>query len=238
MFWHSRGVKCCFSIIVSGLFLLAASVRADSDAESILKAARTNPLGQPVVLNAQLRANGTKVPFQIAVRDGKIAYLFENPSQKILLGLGEDSSTLQERKGGKTQPVAPARYDDSVRGGLLTYEDLAMRFLYWKNPKLLGEEKVGPSTAYKIEVPAPPSDTEYGIVRVWVDKNKGALTKIEGYDRNGRLSKKFTVVSVQQIDGQWMLKQMSVERVDPETRKVALRTYLEILGKASQAPAP
>ena len=225
-------MKCPFLIFVSALFLIAASVRADTEAEAILKAARTNPLGQPMVLSAQLRANGQKVPFQIAVRDGKIAYLFENPSQEILLGLGEGSSTLEERKGGKTQPVAPARYDDSVRGGLLTYEDLAMRFLYWKNPKLLGEEKIGPSTAYKIEIPAPPSATEYGSVRVWVDKNTGALTKIEGCDRSGRLSKKFTVVSVQKIDGQWMLKQMSVERVDPESRKAVLRTYLEILGKA------
>ena len=230
-------MNCCISIFVCCLFLAAASVRADNEAEAILKAARTNPLGQPMILSAQLRANGQKVPFQIAVRDGKISYLFENPSQEILLGLGEASSTLEERKGGKTQPVAPARYDDSVRGGLLTYEDLAMRFLYWKKANLLGEEKVGPSTAYKIEIPAPPTATEYGIVRVWVDKNTGALTKIEGYDRNGRLSKKFTVVSVQKIDGQWMLKQMSVERVDPETRKAVLRTYLEILGKVAPSAA-
>lgn len=226
-------MKRCLSVFC--LFLVAAIVRADSDAEKILKAARTNPMGQPVVLNAQLRAGGVKVPFQIAVRDGKIAYVFENPSQEILLGLGEEVSTLEERKGGRTQPVAPARFDDSVRGGLLTYEDLAMRFLYWKNPKLLGEEKVGPMTSYKIEIPAPPTATEYGVVRVWVDKDRGALTKIEGYDRSGRLSKKFSVVTVQQIDGQWMLKQMSVERMDPQTKKVALRTYLEILGKAGPA---
>jgi hypothetical protein len=230
MVWHCGRVKIRFSVLC--LFLVTALVRADSEAEEILKAARTNPLGQPVVLSAQLRANGTKVPFQIAVRDGKISYIFESPSQEILLGLGEEESTLEERKGGKTQPVAPARFDDPVRGGLLTYEDLAMRFLYWKNPNLLGEEKIGPSTAYKIEIPAPPSATAYGVMRVWVDKNTGALTKIEGYDRKGRLSKKFTVVSVQKIDGQYMLKSMSVERIDPQTRKVALRTYLEILGKA------
>lgn len=226
-------MKRCLSIFSLCIFAAAAAVRADPDAEAILRAARVNPLGKPVVLDAQLRAGGVKVPFQIAVRDGKIAYVFENPSQEILLGLGEESSTLQERKGGKTQAVAPARFDDSVRGGLLTYEDLAMRFLYWKNPKLLGEELVGPRTAYKIEIPAPRSATEYGVVRVWVDKAQGALMKIEGYDREARLSKKFNVVSVQQIDGQWMLKQMSVERIDPATRKAVLRTYLEILGKAS-----
>lgn len=215
---------------------MVATVRADSEAEEILRAARVNPLGSPIVLNARLRAGGKEIPFRIVVRDGKISYVFENPDQEILLGLGEEESTLEERKGGKTEPVSPAKFDDSVRGGLLTYEDLAMRFLYWKNPRLLGEEKIGPRAAYKIEIPAPPSATEYGVVRVWVDKSQGALMKIEGYDRQGRLSKKFTVISVQQIDRQWMLKQMSVERMNPETRKVALRTYLEILGKAEPAP--
>lgn len=216
------------------LVLVFSSVlaRADPDAESILRSARVNPLGQPIVLDAQLRAGGVKVPFQIAVRDGKIAYLFSDPAQEILLGFGDEASTLEERKDGKTRAVSPARFDDSVRGGLLTYEDLALRFLYWKNPKLLGEEKVGPSTAYKIEIPAPPTATEYGVVRVWVDKEQGALVKIEGYDRQGRLSKVFSVNSVQKIDGQWMLKQMRVERIDPGTRKTTLRTYLEILGKA------
>lgn len=207
---------------------------ADSDAEAILRSARVNPLGQPIVLDAQLRAGGVKVPFQIAVRDEKISYLFTDPPQEILLGFGDEASTLEERKDGKVRAVSSGRFDDSVRGGLLTYEDLALRFLYWKKPKLLGEEKIGPSTAYKIEIPAPPTATEYGVVRVWVDKNQGALTKIEGYDRQGRLSKVFSVNSVQQIDGQWMLKQMRVERIDPETRKTTLRTYLEILGKAGR----
>jgi len=214
-------------------FVAAVAVHAETEAESILRAARVNPLGKPLVLDAQLRAGDAKVPFQIAVRDGKISYLFADPPQEILLGFGEDAATLEERKGGRTRTVAPARFDDSVRGGLLTYEDLAMRFLYWKNPRLLGEENVGPRTAYKIEISAPASATEYGAVRVWVDKSQGALMKIEGYDREGRLSKKFTVVTAQQIDGQWMLKQMRVERMDPATRKVALRTYLEILGKAA-----
>jgi hypothetical protein len=226
------GMMRCLLLLV---FIGICRVCVADDAEEILKAARVNPLGKPIVLSAQLRAGGTKVPFQIAVRDGKISYIFDNPSQEILLGLGEESSTLEERKGGQTQAVASARFDDSVRGGLLTYEDLAMRFLYWKNPRLLGEERVGPSVAYKIEIPAPATGTEYGVVRVWVDKAQGALMKIEGYDRQGKLSKKFSVLSVQQIDGQWMLKQMSVERVDPETRKVTLRTYLEILGKADGA---
>ncbi len=226
-------IKSIFLILLSTVLLASAPLlRADPAAEEILRAARTNPLGQPMVLNAQLRANAKKLPFQIIVRDEKITYAFANPAQEIVLGLRDESSTLEERKGGRTQPVAPARYDDNVRGGLLTYEDLAMRFLYWKNPELLGEEKVGPRMAYHLEIKAPPTGSEYGAVRIWVEKSSGALMKIEGYDRQGRLSKKFSVLSVQKIDGQYMLKSMSVERIDPASGKAVLRTYLEILGKA------
>ena len=52
--------------------------------------------------------------------------------------------------------------------------------------------------------------------------------KVEGYDSNGKLSKRFTVVSWQKIEGRWFLKQMRIEEFDPATGKVRARTYLEI----------
>jgi negative regulator of sigma E activity len=67
-------------------------------------------------------------------------------------------------------------------------------------------------------------------VRVWIDKASAALLRIEGYDHEGRLAKRFEVVSAQKIDGQWMLKQMRVERIDPATRKTNGITYLEVIG--------
>ena len=69
--------------------------------------------------------------------------------------------------------------------------------------------------------------------RLWIDQESGALLRIEGYNRDGKLLRRFEVISAQKIDGQWMLKQMRVETLDPETKKILNRTYLEILGKAS-----
>ena len=57
----------------------------------------------------------TSTPFQIVVDDA-IHYRFDNPSQELVLELGEDSSSLSERSSGTAAPVRPARYDDSVRG--------------------------------------------------------------------------------------------------------------------------
>ena len=219
--------------ILAVLAIFPKVTHADTDAEAILQAVRVNPLGKPIMLEAQLRTGSEKVPFQIAVRDGKIAYIFQNPPQEILLGLGEKSSTLEERRGGKSGAVSPARYDDPVREGVLSYEDLALRFLYWKSPRLLGEETIETMPAYKIEIQAPPTSSQYGVVRIWIGRQSGALLRIEGYDRNGKMIKLFKVVSGQKIDGQWMLKQMRVERLEPDSHKVTGRTYLEVLGKVN-----
>ena len=212
--------------------LAAVAFGSEPSAEEILAAARMNPLGQEVALSAQLRAGSVKVPFTIEVRDGAVRYRFENPSKEIRLRLSENASILEEVESGKAKPVA--NLQDPVRGGLITYEDLALGFLYWKNPKLLGSETVRTRDAWKIEAAAPPGSSQYGAVRVWIDKASAALLRIEGFDRDGKLAKRFEVVSAQKIDGQWMLKQMRVERLDPETRKTKGITYLEVLGSRAE----
>jgi hypothetical protein len=124
-------------LAIIAVFSCVAVCRGEPDAEAILRAARLNPAGQKISLRAQLRTGSTNMPFEIVV-DEAIRYRFENPDQELILELREDSSSLFERVGGKTASVKPARYDDPVRGTGITYEDLFLRFLYWKIPLLLG----------------------------------------------------------------------------------------------------
>jgi len=203
---------------------------AQTEAEDILRAARVNPLGNQIALNAQLRTGRTNTPFQIVV-DRKVSYEFENPSQALILDLGDDQSTLTERKGSKNAPVKAARYDERVRGTDISFEDLALKFLYWKNPKIIGEETIRTRKSWKFEIQAPRGASQYGVARLWIDQAGGALMRVEGYDPQGRLIRRFEVVDVQKIDGQWMLKSMRIETLNPETKKVISRTYLDVLGK-------
>jgi hypothetical protein len=97
--------------------------------------------------------------------------------------------------------------------------------------KYLGEEMIRTRQAHRIEVhPGVRKDSVYGAARLWVDKATGALLRMEGYDWNGRLTKRFEVVGVQRIQGQWFLRTMRIENLDPATRKVLDRTYLDVLG--------
>ncbi|GAB4170717.1 MAG: hypothetical protein Fur0032_09680 [Terrimicrobiaceae bacterium] len=218
-------------IVLLGLATQTFLLAGEPDASTILEAARLNPMGRPVALDARLRVGRETTPFRIVV-DGSVRYEFDNPSHVLELALAKEGSNLTEQKGGKTSPVRPARFDERVRNSDISYEDLSLAFLYWPHPKIIGEEIVNTRRCWKIEMQAPRKESQYGVARVWIDQSGGALLRMEGFDKSGRLVRRFSVTSAQQIDGQWMLRQMRIESINPETRKTLSRSYLEVTGKA------
>ena len=93
---------------------------------------------------------------------------------------------------------------------------------------MLGEENVRTRKCWKLQLRAPSRESPYSNVLLWVDKVSGALMRMEGYDWNAKLVKRFEVVSAQKIEGRWFLKQMRVEQLQPGTNHVEARAYLEI----------
>jgi len=225
-------VKNCLIVLLSyyliGVALPVAQAQ-DADAAEILAAARLNPLGTPIALEARLRKGSESVPFRIVVEDGKVSYEFSG--RTIILEPKENEISLSERIGGKTAPVRSARFDEKIQGTDISYEDIALRFLYWRDAKVTGTDTINTRKCWVLEIQAYGGSTQYGVVRVWIDQASGALMRMDGFNRDGKLIRRFSVVSAQPIDGQWMLKQMRVESFAPETRKTTSRTYLEVLGK-------
>ncbi len=190
-----------------------------------------NQASQSAKLNAELRASdGTKSPFVISSNEGVVKYLFES-GPEIALRLSDDSAELTERSGGSESSVRGAKLEQRVKGTPITYEDLALQFLYWPRAKVNGEEKVYGRNCWELEIQAPRGRSQYGVVRVWVDKENGAIMQMRGYNDQGKPVKHFKVVSAQQIDSQWMLKEMRVEALNPETGKPTERAYLAVKGK-------
>jgi hypothetical protein len=159
-----------------------------------------------------------------------IRYSFSNPDEALQLRLGDNDSRLEQVTRSGTERITPAKFDDKVRGTGISYEDLALKFLYWPNAKIAGEETVRTRGCWKLEIHPPSHESQYSSVNLWIDKAGGALMRMEGYDWNGRLVKRFEVVSAQKIDDRWFLKQMRIEQLEPSTPRVIDRTYLEIKG--------
>jgi hypothetical protein len=230
----NRSFTQAHSLSILLIAFATAGVGCAQTAEEIMQSARLNPMSQQAELSARLRSEEARTPFTISLHDGVVRYRFTNPDQEIQLKLGEDSSELREQTGGKSAAVKPARYDEKVRGSAITYEDLALKLLYWPKPKLVGEEMIRGFKCWKIEAQAPKGQSQYAAARIWISESNGAVLRIEGYGPDGRVIKRFEMISGQKLDGRWMLKTMRVDCYDPQTHKVVdiARTYLEVLGNA------
>lgn len=199
-------------------------------AEEILRLARYSQALQNHDLEGYIRPKGitfTKVPFKLTLIDKQIHFSFYEDdktkngiNQRISLDLKDNRYILREIVKGKNEELPLDRYNERVRDTPITYEDLAMRFLYWPDPKRLPDDPDGPKgrLAWVVDTTNPLKTGPYGRMRVWVDQSSGALLRIEGYNRDNKIVKEFEIRKIQRGgDGTWVLKEMRITGIDPIT---------------------
>jgi len=207
----------------------AGAFALDPGPQEILRSARLNQSGQHRVLDGHLRHGPLVVPFRLVFDGNLIRYEFSNPPEALVLRLGERGSRLEEVTKSGEERVTQSQLDKKVRGTDITYEDIALKFLYWPKATLQGEQTLLTRRCWKLLLqPAAPGDSQYGGVMLWVEKESGAFLQADAYDRAGKLAKRFKVIAPQRINGEWILKKMRIERMDGLGDDTP--TYLEIEG--------
>jgi hypothetical protein len=216
--------------LFAAIFASALSTFAEPapSANEILASVRMRQTQQQIDLQGQLREGELIVPFRLVQNGPRVRYIFPGLGTALQLEIGDKDSHLEEVTQAGTEKIAAAQFDQRIRGTNLAYEDLALKFLYWPNASVVGEQNIRTRNCWKLQLRAPSRDSQYANVWLWIDKNSGALMRMEGYNAKGQLTKRFEVVSAQKIDNRWFLKQMRIEEIDPGTNKVLSRTYLEI----------
>ena len=214
------------------IFLMIASLCVSAEplpsAKAILDSVRMLESRQQIDLQGQLRQDEIVIPFRLMQNGPLIRYTFANPDETLQLRLGENSSRLELESDAGTAKVGTSKLQERIRGTIVTYGDLAFKFLYWPTARVLGEENVRTRKCWKLQLRAPSRESSYSNVLLWVDKASAALMRMEGYDWDAKLIKRFEVVSAQKIEGRWFLKQMRVEQFQPGTNHVEGRAYVEI----------
>jgi len=213
-------------VLVAALTIARAG--APPSAQAILDQVRLQQSQQQLDLQGQLRSDATVIPFRITQTGPVIRYTFSNPPEVLQLRLGENGSRLDLVIENSTKKFSSALLDQKIGGTGITYGDLALKFLYWKDAQVIGADNLRTRDCWKLRLVAPSKDSPYASVLLWVDKESGAMMRMEGFNAKGQLTKRFEVVSAQKIEGRWFLKQMRVEEMQPGTNQVLSRSYLEI----------
>jgi Outer membrane lipoprotein-sorting protein len=201
------------------------------DAHQILNTVRINQAAKNRALRGSLRTAGRTIPFRLISSPGSIRYEFTDPPLTLQLRLGPKDSRLEEVTKGSVEKVTPARYDTRVRDTGITYEDLSLHFLYWQKATVEGEQTMVLQKCWIVRVePDSSKDSQYSKVLLWVGETNGALMQAEAYDANGKVLRRFKVISGQKTkEGVWILKEMRIESMTGSDADRA-KTYLEIEG--------
>lgn len=228
-------IPCCVAAVLCPSVSLAEE--GTPRADDLLAAMRemTVSQGERDVLGT-IRKGRDKVPFSLSARGDTIVFQYkkDNAWDRFDVRIRETNVSLYRVQNNRAVQMSPADYDKPIAGTDVCYEDLSLRFLYWKGGKVTqntSDSRIKGRDCYIVEVPNPNASVgQFAWVRVWVDKENGTAWQIDGYGRDGKLRKRFSITSIQKLsDGTWFFKQMKLEVRNPENpnRTIALN-YLEM----------
>lgn len=229
-YFSSMIKKALIALCVCAGTLAGPAVKADEAAERVLATARYVSTLQHQDLHGDLTKDGKKMPISLFLRGNDIQfhYTIDGKANRFHMRLQNDKFDLFEIKNGNTSEFSDAKMSERINGTDLTYEDLSMRFLYWKNSKIVGEERVNGQPCYKLRLINPSKTVgDYRIVYVWVHSKQGALMKVVGYNKAGKPLKQFQVTDIMRVGDEYTLRRMRVETIDPANNKAVGITYME-----------
>ncbi len=151
------------------------------------------------------------------------------PTAEVLL-LGPAGDTLEERavmtrngdrpariklfKGPEQSPVEAPSFAGRVRGTDMTWLDLTLDFLWWKDARFYdtprGESRNGRDCDILVTVPPAPIPG-CSAVRVWVDRRLRCVMQAEQLDPQGDAVRRMWVQRVKKTGDRWMIRDMEIE---------------------------
>jgi hypothetical protein len=148
-------------------------------------------------------------------------YTLRDPEGKDLarLSLAREASNVVSRfETGNPMRETPVP-DSSVPvlDTDMTWQDLTLSFLWWRQGKVLGEDVVKGRACQVVELDAPPGEPP-GKVKLWVDRQVPMMLQAEAYDAKGKKVRSLWVKSFRKIKERWMVREMEIQQEPPSHR--------------------
>jgi hypothetical protein len=210
------------------------------DAAAMVRSIRLSATLQHVDLTGSVsKEGGAKLGVNLFIRENNMQFQL-GQAERFHIRMGDEKAELLNviDDKGTTRAFPSSKLSQPIAGTDVSYEDLTLRFLYWPNAKLEGEEKVNGEQCYKIRLDNPGKDGAYGTVYVWVHKKYGAFWQIRAHarDKAGTPLKEFQVKEVMKLpnDKGWAIQEMRVNAI--KGGRVGSVTYLRFDKPAAAGP--
>lgn len=213
-------MKILLSLLVFALPLLA------QDPEEIMKQVRqVAALQDNQALQGVIRKGGQRTPISLFLEGGNIQFALDGGKERFHLRLNDNDQDLLAFQQGKWVKFPPRKIAQPIAGSDVTYEDLALKFLYWRNPRIVGEERIALQDTWRIHLVNPDRAGRYREVSAWVSKKHRALMRVIGYDAQRQPVKQFEVTDIMNVGGITTVKTLKVSSL--RGGRVAGSTYVD-----------
>ena len=202
--------------------------RAQTAEEIMASVRQVAVLQKEQTLSGKIRKGMKRIPLTLFLRGKDIQFALNGGKERFHLQLNENDQNLLEIINGKTRPFSSKKIVEPIGGTDVSYEDLALKFLYWKNPKLVGRQKINGQDCWRIHLFNPDKTGRYREVSVWVSIKQRALMRVLGYGPRPDSDplKQFEISDIMKVNGAYTVKTMKVTSFNKK-RRVAGITYLE-----------
>ena len=114
--------------------------------------------------------------------------------------------------GSSLKPAPVPDVFSMVRDTGVTWSDLSLPFLWWRNGKIAGSQSIRGRDCYVVDVSPPQGESRQPkVVRIWIDKKYRMLLRAEEYDGKANMLRRLSVDSFKKINEEWMIKDLAVE---------------------------
>src|SRR5207237_8372760 len=137
-------------------------------AKEILDSVRMLEARQQIDLEGQLREDQEVSPLRLTQTGPLNRYSFADPEEVLQLRLGENGSRLDLVTAAGSEKFPAEKLNEKIRGTGSSYEELALKFLYWPNARVLGDETVRTRSCWKLQSVAHSRDSQYWNVVYWL----------------------------------------------------------------------
>lgn len=217
---------------IAALLLLFSPLVMAQTAEEIMSSVRqVAAIQENQDLRGVIRKGRAKVDISLFLRGKDIQFALKDGKERFHLRLNPENQELLEIVNGKSRPFPDNKVAAPIAGTDVSYEDLALKFLYWKNPRIVGEEKLNGQLCWRLHVNNPDRAGRYREISVWVTKKQRALMRVVGYGvrpegGNPPAIKQFEITKVMKVNDVYTVKTMKVSSFGNNNRVNGI-TYID-----------
>jgi hypothetical protein len=225
-----------------------AVLEAPTSAEALMAESLERLPAEPITMKGRLtmrRPRGIpskEFDFRVDANWGAepptVRYLVSSVRGELLeqvVARGGATSELVRAVGPQLEPSAAPAWNDRIQGSDVTWLDVSLGFLWWKNPRLAGEATVKGRLCDIVELEPPMPVPNCAKMRICLDRELKVLMRAEELDAQGRTTRQMWVRAVKKIKTAAGAERWMVRDIEVETRGSGHRTRLHVAEVAESA---